>query len=262
MLTNLICHIKNEALLLPPWIRHHAPMFDTVTIIDYASTDESLDIVRELAPHWRIVRSQNENFDANDADFEVMQIEWHLHGWKLALNVTEYVCSPNLRGVLQVAEDAGFHGLTGESFILADKERLGFAGLRADKPVLHQFHHGYWEDPAVKGTRRRLMHRWKTGSYAVGRHSWMRGPTALSPDLLFTTLMYAPWDMSMIQRKLNIGKEISPHDRAKGLGFHHLRDAEQLNQDFDQAVQNSMDLHEHEVWARLVGTGVPQAQPA
>jgi hypothetical protein len=255
MLTNLICHIKNEELLLPPWIRHHAPMFDTVTIIDYASTDASLDIVRELAPHWRIVRSQNVDFDANDADFEVMQIESHLSGWKLALNVTEYVASHNLRGVLKMAEDADFYGLTGESFILADKERLGFAGLRPDTQILHQFHHGYREDPEIKGTRRRLMHRWKTGSYAVGRHSWMRGPTALSADLLFATLMYAPWDMAMIQRKLSIGKEISAHDRAKGLGFHHLRDSTQLIKDCDEAVANSQDLHQHEMWARLVGTG-------
>ncbi|MES2887538.1 MAG: hypothetical protein V4739_05940 [Pseudomonadota bacterium] len=255
MLTNLICHIKNEALLLPPWIRHHAPLFDTVTIIDYASTDESLDIVRQMAPHWRIVRSQNTDFDANDADFEVMQIEWHLSGWKLALNVTEYVASHNLRGVLKMAEDANFYGLTGESFILADKQRHGFAGLRNDIPVLHQFHHGYREDPEIKGTRRRLIHRWKTGSYAVGRHTWMRGPTALSADVLFTTLMYAPWDISMIQRKLNIGKEVSAHDKAKGLGFHHHRNADQLIKDFEQAVKDSQNLHEHEMWARLVGTG-------
>ena len=55
MLT-LISHIRNEALLLPQWIAHHRPMVDAATIIDYASTDESLDIVRTLAPDWRIVR--------------------------------------------------------------------------------------------------------------------------------------------------------------------------------------------------------------
>ncbi len=253
---NLICHIKNEALLLPPWIRHHAPLFDTVTMIDYASTDNSLDIIRDMAPHWRIVRSQNVNFDANDADFEVMQIEWHLCGWKLALNVTEYIASHNLRGVLKVAEDANFYGLTSESYILADDKRMGFAGLRADRSVLHQFHHGYREDPAIRATRRRLLHRWRTGSYAVGRHTWMRGPTALSADLLFTTLMYAPWDEHMIQRKLNIGKQISAHDLAQGLGFHHLRDAEQLQRDFEQAVADSHNLHEDQNWVKLVGTGL------
>ena len=68
---SLISHIRNEALLLPHWIAHHRPMFDAATIIDYASTDDSLDIIRTLAPEWRIVRSQNVDFDANDADFEV-----------------------------------------------------------------------------------------------------------------------------------------------------------------------------------------------
>lgn len=255
LMLNLICHIRNEALLLPPWIRHHAPLVDTATIIDYASTDDSLDIVRTMAPHWRIVRSQNVDFDANDVDFEVMQIESHLSGWKLALNVTEYLSSHNLRGVLQIAEDSQFYGVTGSSYILVDSERLGFAGLRSDQSVLHQFHHGYCEDPTYKDTRRRLIHRWKTGSYAVGRHTWMRGPTALSPDLLFCTLMYAPWDARMIERKLNIGKQLSAHDRAKGLGFHHLRDAEQLKNDFEQALAVSQDLHQDGNWVKLVGTG-------
>lgn len=250
MLT-LISHIRNEALLLPHWIRHHLPMFDAATIIDYASTDESLDILRTLAPHWRIVRSQNVDFDANDCDFEVMQVEWYTPGWKLALNATEYLVSPNLRGLVAHAEASGFHGLTGESFVLVDKERLGFAGLTPDRPVLHQFRWGVHEDPAVKATRRRLLHRWRTGAYAVGRHTWMRGPTAHSTDLLYATTGYAPWDGQMIERKLGIGRQVSKHDVAKGLGFHHLRSAADLERDFEAECLHAQDLRTHALWCRL-----------
>lgn len=251
MLT-LISHIRNESLLLPHWIAHHRPMFDAATIIDYASTDDSLDIIRTLAPDWRIVRSQNVNFDANDADFEVMQVEWHTPGWKLALNTTEYLVAPNLRGLLHTAQAQGFQGLTGDSFVLADRDRLGMAGIRPGLPVLQQFHWGVHEDPAKGFTRRRLLHCWRTGSYSVGRHNWMRGPTAQSSDLLYATLGYAPWDQAMIDRKLAIGQQISQHDRQRGLGAHHLRDAAALQRDFEVAAAAAVDLRQDPLWCRLL----------
>lgn len=247
---SLISHIRNEALLLPHWIAHHAPMFDAVTIIDYASTDDSLDIIRTLAPHWRIVRSQNVDFDANDADFEVMQIEFHTPGWKLALNTTEFLVAPQLRALLRVAENDHFHGLTGQAYELIDKPGIGFAGLQPGVPLLQQLHFGKADDP-VRSTRRRLLHRWRTGGYAVGRHSWMRGPTATSVDLMYVALTYAPWDERMIERKLAIGRQISAHDRAKGLGFHHLRDAASLQRDFEAAAATATDLRDDPLWARL-----------
>lgn len=37
----LVSHMKNEAVLLPQWIRHHAHMFDGAIIIDYHSQDDS-----------------------------------------------------------------------------------------------------------------------------------------------------------------------------------------------------------------------------
>ena len=150
---SLISHIRNEALLLPHWIAHHRPMFDAATIIDYASTDDSLDIIRTLAPEWRIVRSQNVDFDANDADFEVMQIEFYTPGWKVALNTTEFMAAPHLRSVLRSAEAGGFFGVTGEAFVLTDKRRLGLAGRASGVPMLRQFHYGRQEDAAKRRAR-------------------------------------------------------------------------------------------------------------
>lgn len=37
----LLSHIYNEAMLLPHFIRAHAPLFDHALIIDYNSTDNS-----------------------------------------------------------------------------------------------------------------------------------------------------------------------------------------------------------------------------
>ena len=71
----VICHFFNEAYLLPWWLPHHIPMFDHGIMIDHGSTDESVEIVQRLAPHWRIVRSRLTMFDAFLTDQEVMSYE-------------------------------------------------------------------------------------------------------------------------------------------------------------------------------------------
>ena len=47
--TLLISHFYNEAVLLPYWIQHHAPLFDSAILIDYNSTDASRMIIQRLS---------------------------------------------------------------------------------------------------------------------------------------------------------------------------------------------------------------------
>ena len=88
---SVICHFFNEAYLLPWWLKHHLALFDHGVMIDHGSTDASPDIVREMAPHWSLVRSRLTYFDVYLTDFEVMGFEQGLPGWKMAVNVTEFV---------------------------------------------------------------------------------------------------------------------------------------------------------------------------
>ena len=68
----LVSHFYNEALLLPLFIRHHAPLFDHAVLIDYNSTDGSADIVREQAPaSWTVVNSSESSFSAKGCDIQV-----------------------------------------------------------------------------------------------------------------------------------------------------------------------------------------------
>ena len=46
----MVTHFRNEELLLPFFIIHHAPMFDQVIAIDYNSTDRSIDLFKDYAP--------------------------------------------------------------------------------------------------------------------------------------------------------------------------------------------------------------------
>lgn len=97
-----VTHIFNEELFLPFFIRHYAPMFDSMVIIDYGSTDKSIQVLNANMPaSWRVVQSGNTNFSARAVDAEVVQYERALPAcaWRIALTVTEFIIHPNLRGL-------------------------------------------------------------------------------------------------------------------------------------------------------------------
>src|SRR5262249_20266531 len=66
-------------------------------MIDYRSTDRSVEIIRRLAPTWEIRPTRNEQFHSLSIDAEVMDIEATIAGWKMCLNVTEFVLHDNLK---------------------------------------------------------------------------------------------------------------------------------------------------------------------
>lgn len=66
--TTLITHIFNEEYLLPFWLEHHKNMFDDLVVIDYHSTDKSLEICKNMWPTCKIMTTRNEYFDAEEDD--------------------------------------------------------------------------------------------------------------------------------------------------------------------------------------------------
>ena len=109
--TLLVSHFYNEALLLPYWIAHHAPMFSRAILIDYNSTDGSAELVRQLAPRtWKVVPSWDGEFDAVNCDRQVMQ--WEMtrpDDWRIALTTTEFLVMPGFHKQL-AALDPGPSG--------------------------------------------------------------------------------------------------------------------------------------------------------
>ena len=100
--TILLTHMRNEELLLPQWIRHNAPHFDMAILLDYNSSDASLDIIRSQAPStWSVVQSKYAQFECKEADEELMEIERRFpQDWKLVLTLTEFLVLPSLRHTL------------------------------------------------------------------------------------------------------------------------------------------------------------------
>jgi hypothetical protein len=87
--TTLITHIYNEEFLLPFWISHHIKKFDDVIVIDFASTDSSRKIIRDLAPNWIVVESPLETFDAEELDKFITNVERKISGPRIVLTITE-----------------------------------------------------------------------------------------------------------------------------------------------------------------------------
>ena len=71
----VICHVRNEKYLLNWWLQHHKDKFDHGIIIDYHSTDNSMDLVKQITPKWQVIKSVNKDFNAANCDIEVMNIE-------------------------------------------------------------------------------------------------------------------------------------------------------------------------------------------
>jgi hypothetical protein len=236
----LISHFWNEEFLLPYWLRHHVPLFDHGILFDYASSDRSAEIVRQLAPGWEVRPSGNEWFEARAADAEVMAAERERPGWKIVLNTTEFVLCPDLALFVRWLEKyrPDIQGVWGFDLVLVDRLEERDAEVTA-APLHLQRHCGYHPG----GERSRLLHRAPDGRYHVGRHKSDR--VAKVPDDSFFVLWLGWSPMRYVRgRKLQIQQRIPPRDRALGLGRQHLVTAESLEAAYQQEAAKAYDLLE------------------
>lgn len=222
METSVVMHFYNESLLIGDWIDHHRLMFDHGVLIDHHSTDGSREIAAsKLPPGWEIVTSRLPEFDAWQNDCEVMWHERRLPGWKVALNVTEYLFCPDLRG--RLAEWSGrfphADAFCTRPACLVDKEPLPL-----ERPLWRNRTHGFLNyEPGTPLIRYwRFMHRGGDGKYGCGRHDTGLARQEI-PDFLHVHFTFSPWP-ECLARKLQIQTRMPESDKANGLGRHHLID--------------------------------------
>jgi hypothetical protein len=84
-------HFYNEEYMLPWWLNHHKKYFDHGVLINYHSTDRSVEVIKEICPDWDIVTSRNQDFGVTGLDNEIMDIEANIDGWRMSLSVTEFL---------------------------------------------------------------------------------------------------------------------------------------------------------------------------
>lgn len=144
------------------------------------STDRSVEIIKEICPTWEIFDVKN----TLGVDISGIQhFEQKYDGWKMALNISEYLIIDDLQSYIKKLEQEGLIGVRSTGVILVD---------RPDNFSLHQFNqidlitkkdYGYLEQgKAWSGNiedisettdfvfRSRLLHRNYHGRYHAGRH--------------------------------------------------------------------------------------------
>lgn len=221
----VISHFFNEEYLLPWWLKHHTEIFDHGILIDYNSTDRSVEIVKELAPDWTLVSSRNEWFGAEAADIEVMDYEATIEGWKIALNTTEFVLG-----------DFNSLDTTAENLLVIPTTVM--VDLEPDNPVTYNdslvtkkpFGVLSGHDGGVDLRPPRAMHRNARGNYTAGRHFY--GHAINCSDIHLLWYGWSPFTEETLQRKLQIQTRMPQSDKDRGFGTGHITTYEKLKSEY------------------------------
>lgn len=229
MLT-IISHFYNEEYLLPWWLEHHKKIAPFGIMIDYHSTDRSVEIIKSICPHWEIRTTRNESFDAVLCDKEVQDIEKEIHGYKIALNTTEF-----LIGNVPIALQHYPAYLHLKSYVMCDRTENLPSYPTYDKPLIDQCHHGFVN---LHYRQSRSMHRYLEMEYAVGRHSFLYDTELLA----ICWFGWAPFNEHTLKRKLQIKDKIPPEQFINGSGIQHSYNVEQLMEQYEYMSSTSYDL--------------------
>lgn len=228
----LLSNIRNEAFLLPYWIRHHAPMFDEAILIDYHSTDASRDILKRDAPSsWRVVTSRNAAFDARLADEELMDYENLLFRceWRIVLTTPEFLVHPDLRGWLNTTARETYrfpsflvvgndtHPLDPSGSLVKQRSEIALTTPGASDSTDQE--HGITQYS-------RFIHR-NEATYKIGRHE-ISGPWSWTLSGFIFKYQWSPWP-EIEERKLHVKDLIPASDFEQARSFQHNVNQSQLH---------------------------------
>ncbi len=213
MKTTLLTNIFNEEYLLPFWLHHHKNMFDDIIIIDYHSTDNSLNICKSICPNCKIITTRNNCFEAESIDKEFMDIENSIEGIKIVLNTTEFLISEI--PIKELFDDGieisyGFMVHTPYSkntYNISNCYEL-FNNLLNNDIVYH--YDRYY----------RILHNYPNGNYHIGRH-YTHNQCYTVDKVYVLWFGYYPLNEQLLKRKLQIGQNVPDSDINNGRGYQH-----------------------------------------
>lgn len=227
----ILSHFYNEEYLLPFWLNHHKKFFDHGIMIDYESTDKSVDIIKDLCPTWEIVKTRNSCFDARAVDKEVEYYESTIDGWRICLNTTEFL----IGDFSTLLVDPYPSQKLIRSCLMVEKEELLY-NQNPIKNLLKERINGL--TPEHCNLRLRSLHNFSL-DYPIGRHFVSKNSCN---DFIILKYMYSPWNQEIIKRKLQIKHKIPQSDVDRKLGFQHMMTLEQMNQEIEKYQTKSQDL--------------------
>ena len=216
-MSTLITHIFNEEYLLPFWLNHHKNMFDKICIVDYNSTDKSVEICKSICPDCEIIPTQNEYFDAYKVDREIMYIENRIKGIKIVLNVTEFLfCNKSVKDIFSGYNEAmmsfsisAISPYSEKIYNVSNYDEL-IRNLLNNDIVYHNDRQGG-----------RMLHNFPNGNYTIGRH-YTANYSVPTNEAHIVWMGFYPMNDNLLKRKLQIQQNIPQLDKDQGFGFQHL----------------------------------------
>ncbi len=215
----LLAHYYNEEYLLYPWLMHHHKLFDKIIMLDYQSTDKSNDIIDFFYIHGDAdivhVKSQNNDFGAMNVDLEIEKWEHSLEGWKMCLNVTEF-----LHGDFDKCTEQPSQYMVPSFMVVDDQFRETPTTLNLDN-ANKGIPYWVWNERAG-----RSFHNFNVDYPKPGRHYFV-DPTQYTKDFCIFHYGWYPMCDATLSRKLQVQTRIPETDRTNRLGWHHIttRDA-------------------------------------
>lgn len=209
-MSTVIMHFHNEEYMLPWWINHHKKLFDHGILINYHSTDRSVEICKELCPpHWQIVDTVNNNFAVDPIDTEIKMYEKSVIGFKMTLTITEFLLTHvPLLSLDQYALNNKFNYLKTFGVCMVDMFPEDLPSY--DRPLIEQKHHGMirgysipnslWGPDPYNTFYGRFYHNTPFLKYHAGRHNLKTGKWQDVYDVFTLKYKYAPWNPNTIKR--------------------------------------------------------------
>ena len=232
MRKTILTHFYNEEYLLPWWLEHHKKHFDWGVLINYGSTDRSVEIIKDICPEWKVVDSINDWFDARMCDREVMQYERQIPGWKITLNVTEF-----LVGDFSVLNEKLDQELKIPCTVMVDDDPNNQASYSV--PLIEQKRFGVPFNEGGSTLRRsRCIHNKKEVQYPLGRHF----ESYDNESLRVLWYGWAPYNEELKRRKLQVQTRIPESDKAQGYGREHIVTSEELDKQYLQLKKRTVDV--------------------
>jgi hypothetical protein len=250
-MNTVITHFYNEEYMLPWWIKHHRRLFDYGIMINYHSTDRSVEICKELCPpHWKIVNTINDNFDADNCDMEVKFYENNVEGFKIALTSTEFFLTPvplNTLNNYMLNMNVQYIKTIGVLMVDAAPNEIP----TYDYPLIYQKHHGMITGYVSRHVNifdyyrmlyGRYYHNKPFGKYTSGRHFVQDVNQSGVTNIFTLKYKYSPWNTDLTKRMVQIGEKIPQSDIDQGRGTNHLRSYDDLVKDYDHYLTTAYDL--------------------
>lgn len=234
MKKTLITYFFNEEYLLPFFLKWHRQFFTDGIFINYGSTDNSVDIIRTLCPAWQIITPKyNDGFHARDLDREVVDAEKSVkEGWKLCLNVTEFVFHDDFGNYMDT-QPQNINGVWLPVIAMVDRVENRDKELD-DRPLVLQRPTGQFGCGSVRNTANgRLIHKAEHGNYVgYGRHSSSLNDIISPGDAYHLWFGWSPWNKQIIQRKAQIRDKIIDEDMKTMAAGTHMLTRDQLETRF------------------------------